>query len=53
MRNEDDVGGHVKLQRHTCSSDYYLRRGAYVIVVCLFVCLTVSNFAQKLPNGFA
>jgi len=32
----------------------YLRQAAYVIVVvCLFVCLSVSNFAQKLPNGLA
>ena len=23
------------------------------LFVCLFVCLSVSNFAQKLPNGFA
>jgi len=29
---------------------YYLRQGGYVIVV---VCLSVSNFAQKVPNGFA
>jgi len=35
---------------------YYLRQGGYVIVVlstCLFVCLSVRNFPQKLPNGFA
>jgi len=37
---------------------YYLRQGGYgpeyvIVVVCLFVSLTVSNFAQKLPNGFA
>ena len=34
---------------------YYLRQGGYVFVaVYLFVCcLFVSNFAQKLPNGFA
>jgi len=32
----------------------YLRKGGYVIVtVCLSVCLPVSNFAQKLSNGFA
>jgi len=32
----------------------YLRQGGYVIViVCLYVCLPVINFAQKLPNGFA
>jgi len=32
----------------------YLRQGGYVLaVVCLSVCLIVSNFAQKLPNGFA
>jgi len=32
---------------------YYLHQGGYVIVVvCLSVCLSVSNFAQKLPNGF-
>jgi len=24
-----------------------------IVVVCLSVCLSVSNFAQKLPNGFA
>ena len=31
-----------------------LRQGGYVIVVvCRSVCLSVSNFAQKLPNGFA
>jgi len=28
----------------------YRRQGGYVIVV---FCLSVSNFAQKLPNGFA
>jgi len=34
-------------------SYYYLRQRGYVIVVVyLFVCLFVSNFAQKLPNGF-
>jgi len=33
-------------------SDIYLRQGGYVFVaVCLFVCLSVSNFAHKLPNG--
>ena len=35
---------------------HYLRQGRYVIViivVCLFVYLHVSNFARKLPNGFA
>jgi len=33
---------------------FYLREGGYVIVfVCLYVCLSVSNLAQKLPNGFA
>jgi len=32
----------------------YLRQGGCVIVaVCLFVCLSISNFAQKRPNGFA
>jgi len=32
----------------------YLHHGGYVIVVvCLSVCVYVSNFAQKLPNGFA
>ena len=32
----------------------YLRQGGYVIVVvCLSVCLSVSNFVQKLPNGLA
>jgi len=30
--------------------DSYLRQGVYVFVV---VYLSVSNFAQKLPNGFA
>jgi len=24
-----------------------------ILVVCLFVCVSVSKFAQKLPNGFA
>ena len=28
----------------------YLRQGGHVII---FVCLSVSNFAHKLPNGFA
>jgi len=33
---------------------YYLHQGVYVtIVVCSPVCLSVRNFAQKLPNGFA
>jgi len=33
---------------------YYLHQGGYVIVVvCLSVCLSVSNFAQKLLNRFA
>ena len=33
---------------------FYLRQGGYVIVVfSLSVCMNVSNFAQKLPNGFA
>jgi len=33
---------------------YYLSQAGYVIVVvCLSVCLSVSNFAQKLLNGFA
>ena len=33
---------------------YYLRQGGYVIVVVyLSVCLSVSNFVQKLPNRFA
>jgi len=32
----------------------YLCQGGYVMVVVhLFVSLSVSNFAQKLPNGFA
>jgi len=31
-----------------------VRQGGYVIVViCLFVCFSVSNFVQKLLNGFA
>jgi len=29
---------------------FYFRQGGYVFVV---VCLSVSNFAQKLPNRFA
>jgi len=33
---------------------HYLRQAGYVIViVCVFVYLSVSNFEQKLPNGFA
>ena len=51
-------------ERTSCSSlasfnkyfkrHYYLCQGGYVfVVVCLPVCLSVSNFAQKLPNGFA
>jgi len=40
--------------RQRLSRSIYLRQGGYVIVaVCLSVCLSVSNFAQKLPNGFA
>ena len=35
---------------HARRAAYYLLQGGYVIVV---VCLSVSNFAQKLPNGFA
>ena len=32
----------------------YLRQGGYtVVVVCQSVCLSVSSFVQKLPNGFA
>jgi len=32
----------------------YLRQGGYVIaIICWSVCLFVSNFVQKLPNGFA
>ena len=32
--------------------DNYLRQGGFVfVVICLSVCLSVSNFAQKLPNG--
>jgi len=27
--------------------------GYVFVVVCLSVCLSVSNFVQKLPNGFA
>jgi len=39
----------------TMQSFYYLRQGRHVTVVvfCLSVCLTVTNFAQKLPNRFA
>jgi len=29
---------------------YHLRQGGYVVVI---VCLSLSNFAQKLPNRFA
>jgi len=36
--------------KYTVSFPFYLRQGGYVFVV---VCLFVSNFAQKLPNGFA
>jgi len=43
------VGQDVILQ--LCFLSYYLRQGGYVLSV--FVCLFVSNFAQKLPNGFA
>jgi len=33
---------------------YYLHQGGYeIVVVCLSVCLSVSNFSQKLLNGFA
>jgi len=33
---------------------YDLRQGGNVIVVVrLSICLSVSKFAQKLPNGFA
>jgi len=40
--------------RRAFRSDYYLHQGGYVfVVVCLFICLFVSNFAQKRPNGFA
>jgi len=38
----------------TLSDVCYLHQGVYVIVVvCLSVGLSVSNFAQKLLNGFA
>jgi len=30
-----------------------LHGGYEIVVVCLSVCLSVSNFAQKLPNRFA
>ena len=30
---------------------FYLSQEGYVIAVCLFVCLLVSNFVQKLSNG--
>jgi len=34
--------------------DSYLCQGGYVfLIVCLSICLFVSNFMQKLPNGFA
>jgi len=43
---------HPRIRQFETFPDY-LRQGGYVIVVlCLFVCL-ISNFAQKLPNGFA
>jgi len=33
---------------------HYFRQGGYVIVVvCLSACLSVGDFAQKLPNVFA
>jgi len=32
------------------NKNIYFHQGGYVIVV---VCMFVSNFAQKLPNGFA
>jgi len=36
------------------SEVYYLCQGGYIMVIVhLFVSLSVSNFAQKLPNGFA
>jgi len=45
---------HERIVHNQCLTVNYLRQGGYVIVVvCLFVSLTVSNFAQKLLNGFA
>jgi len=36
------------------ADDIYLRQGGYVFVVVVCrLCLFISNFAQKLPNGFA
>jgi len=41
-------------RQNSLTTCYYLRQGGYVfVVVCLFVCLFVNNFAQKLLNGFA
>jgi len=31
----------------------FCQGGCVIAVVCLSVCLSLSNFAQKLPNGFA
>ena len=39
--------------RHLHLFDYLCQGGYVMVVVCLSVCLCVSNFAQKLPNGFA
>ena len=47
-------GGFNSILVRYISAGYYLRHGGYVIVIaCLSVCLSVSNFAQKLTNGFA
>ena len=35
---------------HLKTSDYLLQGGYVIVVVCLFVSLFVSNFAQKLPK---
>ena len=48
-------GGDAALCQITVITCYYRRQRGYVIVVvCLSVCLClfVSNFAQKLPDGF-
>ena len=42
----------IVFMRHDVALTYDRRKGGYVFR-CVFVCLSVSNFAQKLPNGFA
>jgi len=33
--------------------NYFCQGGYAIVVICLFVFFSVSNFVQKLPNGFA